>query len=108
MDLGLAGAAAVVVGGSRGMGLASARCLAGDGARVAVIGRSRSDLDAAVGELARCGSPDPLGLVAAVRDSEQDHDADDEVARRRNGEQNAQVNTDGPNEQGRVDIQTDE
>ena len=41
MDLGLANAAAEVVGGSRGMGLATARCLADDDARVAVVGRSR-------------------------------------------------------------------
>ena len=40
MDLGLANATAVVVGGSRGMGLATARCLAEEGARVAVVGRS--------------------------------------------------------------------
>ncbi|MGH3958000.1 MAG: short-chain dehydrogenase, partial [Mycobacterium sp.] len=35
MDLGLTNATAVVVGGGRGMGLATARCLADDGARVA-------------------------------------------------------------------------
>ena len=40
MDLGLANATAVVVGGGRGMGLAAARCLADDGARVAVVGRT--------------------------------------------------------------------
>ncbi len=34
MDLGLQDATAVVVGGGRGMGLATARCLADDGARV--------------------------------------------------------------------------
>jgi NAD(P)-dependent dehydrogenase (short-subunit alcohol dehydrogenase family) len=37
VDLGLANAKAVVVGGSRGMGLAAARCLAEDGARVALV-----------------------------------------------------------------------
>jgi NAD(P)-dependent dehydrogenase (short-subunit alcohol dehydrogenase family) len=45
MDLSLTNAAEVVVGGGRGMGLATARCLADDGARVAVIARSRSNLD---------------------------------------------------------------
>jgi glycine/D-amino acid oxidase-like deaminating enzyme len=49
MDLGLANAAAVVFGGSRGMGLATARCLAQDGARVAVIGRTQDALDGTVG-----------------------------------------------------------
>ena len=41
MDLGLTNATAVVVGGGRGMGLAAARCLADDGARVAIVARSR-------------------------------------------------------------------
>lgn len=44
MDLGLKNATAVVVDGGRGMGLAAARCLAGDGARIAVVGRTRSVL----------------------------------------------------------------
>jgi 3-oxoacyl-[acyl-carrier protein] reductase len=60
MDLGLANAAAVVVGGSRGMGLATARCLAEDGARVAVIGRTEAALDSAVADLSDRGSPDTL------------------------------------------------
>ena len=37
MDLGFAGAATVVVGGGRGMGFATAQCLADDGARVALV-----------------------------------------------------------------------
>ena len=57
MDLGLANATAVVVGGGRGMGLATARCLADDGARVAVVGRTRDALDSAVTDLTGRGSP---------------------------------------------------
>jgi NAD(P)-dependent dehydrogenase (short-subunit alcohol dehydrogenase family) len=57
MDLGLTDAGAVVVGGSRGMGLAAARCLADDGARVAVVSRARADLDSATEDLRRRGSP---------------------------------------------------
>ena len=69
MDLGLAGATAVVVGGSKGMGLATARCLAEDGALVAVVGRSATDVaDAAAGLTGR-GSPDAIGLSADVCDS---------------------------------------
>ena len=41
MDLGLKGAAAVVTGGSKGMGRATALCLAGDGARVCVLARGQ-------------------------------------------------------------------
>jgi 3-oxoacyl-[acyl-carrier protein] reductase len=71
MDLGLANAAAVVVGGSRGMGLATARCLAEDGARVAVIGRTEAALDSAVADLSDRGSPDTLGLVVDIGDAKQ-------------------------------------
>ena len=41
MDLGLAGAAVVVQGGTKGMGRAAAECFAADGARVAVLARPR-------------------------------------------------------------------
>ncbi|MGH3560219.1 MAG: SDR family oxidoreductase [Mycobacterium sp.] len=71
MDLGLTNATAVVVGGGRGMGLATARCLADDGARVAIIARSRPDLDRAAEDLTRRGSPDAVGLVADVIDAGQ-------------------------------------
>jgi NAD(P)-dependent dehydrogenase (short-subunit alcohol dehydrogenase family) len=63
MDRGFANATAVVVGGGRGMGLAAARCIAEDGARVAVVSRSRDDLEAAVDDLTDRGSPEALGLT---------------------------------------------
>ncbi|HEY7136366.1 MAG TPA: SDR family NAD(P)-dependent oxidoreductase, partial [Acidimicrobiia bacterium] len=44
MDLGLAGATAVVQGGTQGMGRAAAECFAEDGARVAVLARTPRDL----------------------------------------------------------------
>ena len=49
MDLGLSGSAAVVTGGSKGMGLAIAETLAAEGARVAVMARGQAALDSAVG-----------------------------------------------------------
>jgi 3-oxoacyl-[acyl-carrier protein] reductase len=70
MDLGLTNATAVVVGGGRGMGLASARCLADDGARIAIIARSRDDLDAATTDLTDRGSPDAVGIVADIRNAD--------------------------------------
>ncbi|WP_216894253.1 SDR family NAD(P)-dependent oxidoreductase [Nocardia alni] len=108
MDLGLGDAAAVVVGGSRGMGLATARCLADDGARVAVIGRSREDLDRAVEDLARRGSPDAVGLVADVRASGQVEGAFAELGERWDGQINVLINAVGPNVQGGFDILTDD
>jgi NAD(P)-dependent dehydrogenase (short-subunit alcohol dehydrogenase family) len=66
MDLGLAGAAAVVQGGTQGMGRAAAECLARDGARVAVLARTQADLDATAARLAELGSPDALGIRTDV------------------------------------------
>jgi NAD(P)-dependent dehydrogenase (short-subunit alcohol dehydrogenase family) len=48
MDLGLSGARALVTGGSRGIGLAVARALTAESARVAVLGRDPEALAAAV------------------------------------------------------------
>ncbi len=53
MDLGLAGAAVVVAGGTTGMGRAAADCFAADGARVAVLARSQADLDTTAAALDR-------------------------------------------------------
>ncbi|MDT5117448.1 MAG: 3-oxoacyl-[acyl-carrier protein] reductase, partial [Mycobacterium sp.] len=39
MDLGFADATAVIAGGTRGIGLATAVCLAEQGARVGIVGR---------------------------------------------------------------------
>jgi NAD(P)-dependent dehydrogenase (short-subunit alcohol dehydrogenase family) len=51
MDLGLAGKRALITGGSRGIGLAIARQLALEGAAVAIAGRDRAALQAAVASL---------------------------------------------------------
>lgn len=107
MDLGLGGAAAVVVGGSRGMGLAAARCLAEDGAKVAVIGRSRTALDAAVTELQSIGSPEAVGVVADAADEAQTAAAFAELADRWIDGLNILVNAVGPNVQGGFEDLTD-
>jgi NAD(P)-dependent dehydrogenase (short-subunit alcohol dehydrogenase family) len=52
MDLHLDGKAAIVTGGSRGIGKAVARALAAEGADVVVVARGRADLEAAAAELA--------------------------------------------------------
>jgi len=51
MDLGLRGKRALVLGASRGLGLAIARCLAAEGAIVTLCGRNRDALTQAVGDL---------------------------------------------------------
>jgi 3-oxoacyl-[acyl-carrier protein] reductase len=58
----LAGAIAVVTGGSRGIGAATARALAANGARVAVVARDEQALGAVVDSIQREG-----GDVLAVR-----------------------------------------
>ena len=59
----LAGRVAIVTGGTRGIGLASARLLAEDGASVVVSGRDAGRLDAAVKELEALGVA-ALGIAA--------------------------------------------
>lgn len=96
MDLGLKDATAVVVGGGRGMGLATARCLADDGARVALVGRTQSVLDDAAAELSARGSPDAVGLAADVEDEHSVRHVFDRIAERWDGGLNILVNTVGP------------
>jgi NAD(P)-dependent dehydrogenase (short-subunit alcohol dehydrogenase family) len=107
VDLGFAGASAVVVGGGRGMGLATARCLAQDGARVAIIGRTRSVLDEAVDELSHRGSPDAIGIVADAGDGERVDEVFGELADRWNGQLNVLINTVGPSSGGTFEELTD-
>jgi len=51
MDLGIEGRVALVTGASKGIGLAVARALAAEGARVALASRSRERIDAAAAEV---------------------------------------------------------
>lgn len=48
MDLGISGKKALVTGGGRGLGASIASCLARAGAQVAVVSRTKSDVDAFV------------------------------------------------------------
>jgi 3-oxoacyl-[acyl-carrier protein] reductase len=70
MELGLSGRVALVTGGSRGLGYASARALALEGCRVVICGRRRSVLDEAIATLAAIG-PEIHGVEADIAD----HDA---------------------------------
>ena len=51
MDLGLAGRVAIITGGSKGIGYASALGLAHEGAQVAICARGRERLEQAVQEI---------------------------------------------------------
>ncbi len=65
MDLELVGKAAIVTGGSRGIGKAIALGLAAEGASVAICARNGEALREAEAELRACGV-DALGVVADV------------------------------------------
>src|SRR5258708_8521315 len=60
----LANKTAFITGGNSGIGLATARLFVAEGARVAITGRNRATLDAAVKEL----GPNALAIVADATD----------------------------------------
>ena len=107
MDLGLKDATAVVVGGGRGMGFAVARCLAEDGARVALVGRTQEVLDQAAEALTERGSPDAFGLVADTTDASAVQRVFVEIGERWNGELNILINAVGPGTRGTFEELTD-
>lgn len=88
--------------------MAAARCLADDGARIVLVGRTAAVLDAAAGELAGRGSPDVLGLVADTGDEAQVQRVFGQIGDRWGGELNILINAVGPSVQGTFDVLTDE
>jgi NAD(P)-dependent dehydrogenase (short-subunit alcohol dehydrogenase family) len=68
MDLGLAGRVVAVTGASKGIGLACAAAFLAEGARVALVSRSRANLDAALASLPSSAHP-PLVVVADLVDA---------------------------------------
>ncbi|HEX3648594.1 MAG TPA: SDR family NAD(P)-dependent oxidoreductase [Pseudonocardiaceae bacterium] len=69
MDLQLTGKRAIVTGGSRGIGLATADALAAEGADVAIVARHQDTLDAAADRIRRHGTR-VLTVVADTTDDE--------------------------------------
>jgi NAD(P)-dependent dehydrogenase (short-subunit alcohol dehydrogenase family) len=90
------------------MGFAAARCLADDGARIALVGRTAALLDAAADELTRRGSPDAAGFVADTGDAAQVQRVFDQIGERWGGELNILINAVGPSVQGTFDDLTDD
>jgi 3-oxoacyl-[acyl-carrier protein] reductase len=95
VDLGLAGAKAVVTGGSKGMGLAIAQTLASEGASVAVMARNKVALDGAVETLTSAGAPDAVGISVDMSDADSIAAGFAEVFDRW-GQLNSLVHTIGP------------
>lgn len=66
MQLDLNGKTALVTGGSKGIGLACARSLASEGARVVISSRSQANIDAALQQI-----PGATGIAADLTSDEQ-------------------------------------
>lgn len=95
MDLGLAGATAVVTGGSKGMGLAIAETLAAEGVSVALMARGRAALDAAAEAVTQAGAPQVLAISVDMADAESITAGFDEV-RKTWPDLNVLIHTVGP------------
>jgi 3-oxoacyl-[acyl-carrier protein] reductase len=78
MQYGIEDRSALIVGGSKGIGFEVAKYLAAEGARVAVMARTKADVDDAVETIARSGGS-AIGVVADVGDPDQVGDAVREV-----------------------------
>jgi NAD(P)-dependent dehydrogenase (short-subunit alcohol dehydrogenase family) len=102
VDLGFAGATAVIAGGTRGIGLATAVCLAGEGCRVGLVGRDEGRLRDAADALQAAGSPEVLQLPADLA-SISDVDAVFEEVQMHWGTLNVLVNAVGPGGAGRFE-----
>jgi 3-oxoacyl-[acyl-carrier protein] reductase len=74
VDYGIAGKPALVVGGSKGIGFEVAKMLAAEGCRVAVLARTKVDVDAAVDSI-RAADGVAMGVCADVTDQQQIQDA---------------------------------
>ncbi len=90
MDLGLQGRRALVGGGGSGIGGGIATALAGEGARVALIGRTRERIEAEAGRLGG------VGVVADLATPDGPADAVDQAIRALGGLDLLVVNTGGP------------
>jgi NAD(P)-dependent dehydrogenase (short-subunit alcohol dehydrogenase family) len=62
----LSGKAALVTGGSRGIGLAIGTALAGAGARVVLAARHRDEVEAAAHDLTESGGTEAIGIAANI------------------------------------------
>jgi NAD(P)-dependent dehydrogenase (short-subunit alcohol dehydrogenase family) len=70
MELGLAGKVVVVTGASKGIGYACAEGFVREGATVALVSRSRANLDAALARLPRSARV-PIAIVADLRNADE-------------------------------------
>ena len=106
MDLGLRGKVAVVTGGSRGLGFAAARSLAGEGARLAICARGAEGLEAAAATLRATGA-EVLAVTCDIAAADGAETLLDTV-RDHYGGLDVLVNNVGGNRRGRFEETTDQ
>lgn len=70
MDFGISGRVALVVGGSKGIGLETAKMLAREGCRVAIVARTQKHIDRAVAGIRNDGG-EVVGVSADMTQQEQ-------------------------------------
>lgn len=75
----LTGKVAIVMGGGRGIGRATAKLFAAEGAKVAIFSLTQANIDAAVADIGSAGGT-AIGVRCDVRDADQIKAAVDQVA----------------------------
>src|SRR6266511_4770642 len=107
MDLGLKGRAAIVTGGSRGIGRETARQFLEEGARVMICGRNAETLEKTCAELAQKTGGEIHAVTADMR-KEEDIRRLVDAAKERFGTVDILVNNAGQMYSGRFGVLTDE
>ena len=69
MDLGLQNKVAIITGGSEGIGRATAWRLSKEGAKVAIVARTKTDLEATAAEISADTGNEVIGVCVDVRDA---------------------------------------
>ncbi|SDC93553.1 NAD(P)-dependent dehydrogenase, short-chain alcohol dehydrogenase family [Paenibacillus sp. UNCCL117] len=85
MELGLSGKRALVTGGSKGIGLATALTLAAEGAKMAIVARNRETLREAAARILEQTGQEPIWIPADVSVEEEARRAVAEAAERLGG-----------------------
>ncbi|MGE7270420.1 SDR family oxidoreductase [Brevibacillus panacihumi] len=107
MDLQLKGRTAIVLASSKGLGKATARCLAEEGANVTICGRDEAALALVKAELQQLTGEEPLSVVADVTQANDIARIVDETVARFGGVDILVNNSGGPTP-GNFDQLTDE
>lgn len=107
MDLQLKGRTAIVLASSKGLGKATARCLAQEGANVTICGRDEAALALVKAELQQLTGEEPLSVIADVTQANDIARIVDETVARFGGVDILVNNSGGPTP-GNFDQPTDE